>query len=160
MTRRACPLSDRGVSRFDTRVWGEQRDGAKLARRRRPNRHLGVDEHGDYQCAGAPYPRGLAYPAAAARIGEEFRPQKVILFGSHAYGTASQDSDVDLLVVMDHEGTAWTQALEIVRRMHSRLPIDLLVRTPEQMRQRLAWNDFFLKEVTGRGEVLYESAHS
>ena len=97
--------------------------------------------------------------AVAQRIGAEFRPEKVILFGSHAYGTPSEDSDVDLLVIMEHSGSGVAQAIEIVRQVKSRIPVDLVVRTPREMRQRLQWNDFFLKEVVKRGEVLYESAH-
>ena len=85
--------------------------------------------------------------------------KKVILFGSHAYGTPSEDSDVDLLVIMEHSSSGVAQALQIVRQVRSRIPVDLVVRTPQEMRQRLQWNDFFLKEVVERGEVLYESAH-
>ena len=98
--------------------------------------------------------------AIAARIGAEFLPDRVILFGSYAYGTPSPSSDVDLLVIMEHKGRGMSQALEIVRRVESRIPIDLVVRTPREIRQRLAWNDFFLKEVMQRGQVLYESTHS
>ena len=98
--------------------------------------------------------------AIAERIGEEFRPERVILFGSHAYGAPSADSDIDLLVVMEHNGRGITQALEIVRRLKPKIPIDVVVRAPQEIRRRLAWNDFFLKEVVGHGEVLYESAHS
>ena len=87
-------------------------------------------------------------------------PEKVILFGSHAYGKPSEDSDVDLLVIMDHSSSGVAQAVEIMRRVRSRIPVDLVVRTPQEMRQRLKWNDFFLKEVVKGGEVLYESAHS
>ena len=60
---------------------------------------------------------------------------------------------------MEHSGSGVAQALEIVRRVRSRIPVDLVVRTPQEMRQRLKWNDFFLMEVVKRGEVLYESAH-
>ena len=88
--------------------------------------------------------------ALAERIGAEFRPEKVILFGSHAYGTPSEDSDVDLLVIMEHRSTGIAQALEIVRQVRSRIPVDLVVRTPQEMRRRLQWNDFFLKEVVER----------
>ena len=98
--------------------------------------------------------------AIAARIGAEFLPDRVILFGSYAYGTPSPSSNVDLLVIMEHKGRGMSQALEIVRRVESRIPIDLVVRTPREIRQRLAWNDFFLKEVMQRGQVLYESTHS
>ena len=97
--------------------------------------------------------------ALAERIGEQFRPERLILFGSHAYGAPTPESDVDLLVVMEHEGSSVAQAVEIVRRVKSRFPIDLVVRSPKQLRQRLAWNDYSLKEVMGRGKVLYESVH-
>ena len=92
------------------------------------------------------------------RIGREFSPERIILFGSYAYGTPTADSDVDLLVVMAHEGRDSDQALEIVQQVQPRIPVDLLVRTPRELQQRLAWNDFFLKQITEEGEVLYESA--
>ena len=53
---------------------------------------------------------------------------------------------------------ALDQAVEISSRLDHRFPIDLLVRSPEEVKQRLAWNDFFLRDVTEKGEVLYESA--
>lgn len=89
------------------------------------------------------------------RIAREFAPQRVILFGSYAYGTPTDDSDVDLLVIMPFEGQHVDKAVEILERVDPRFPIDLLVRTPEQVRQRLEWNDFFLREVMERGRVLY-----
>ena len=91
------------------------------------------------------------------RIGREFHAQRVVLFGSHARGAATEDSDVDLLVVMPFEGRATEQAVRISNRLEHRFPIDVLVRTPEEIRQRLAWNDVFLREITEKGEVLYES---
>ena len=93
-----------------------------------------------------------------SQIAREFRPQKIILFGSYAYGRPTLDSDVDLLVIMPHKNRALDQAVEISRRLDHQFAIDLLVRSPEEVRQRLAWNDFFLREVTEKGEVLYESA--
>lgn len=45
-----------------------------------------------------------------ARVASRFHPSRIILFGSHAYGLPSADSDVDLLVVMPHEGEAWMKA--------------------------------------------------
>jgi len=91
-------------------------------------------------------------------IAREFQPLKIILFGSYAYGRPAPDSDVDLLVIMPLKGRATDQAIAISRRLDHRSPIDVLVRSPEEMRQRLAWNDFFLREVTEKGEVMYESA--
>ncbi len=93
----------------------------------------------------------------ADAIAREFRPEKIILFGSYAYGAPNDDSDVDLLVVMPHRGKSWTQAAEIMSRVRPHFPVDLLVRTPRKLKQRLAWNDFFLREVVEKGRVLYEA---
>ncbi len=66
------------------------------------------------------------------RIVKKFHPEKVILFGSHARGEAGPDSDVDLLVVMDFEGTALDKGLEIRLALHDFvIPKDILVTTPE-----------------------------
>ena len=89
------------------------------------------------------------------RIVREFAPQRVILFGSYAYGTPTDGSDVDLLVIMPFAGSHIDKAVEILERVDPRFSIDLLVRTPEQVRQRLEWNDFFLRDVMERGQVLY-----
>jgi uncharacterized protein len=96
----------------------------------------------------------------AEQIAREFHPQKIILFGSYAYGTPRDDSDVDMLIVMPYEGNGLHKAVEIIQKVESRFLVDLLVRTPEQLRQRIEWNDFFHKEITEKGKVLYESANS
>jgi uncharacterized protein len=112
--------------------------------------------------------RGRVHPAkmisrrdikrVCAQIAREFHPQRIILFGSYAYGKPTPDSDVDLLVVMPLNGRSTEKAVEISSRLEHRFPIDLLVRSPEEIRWRLAWNDFFLREATEKGLVMYESA--
>ena len=92
------------------------------------------------------------------QIAREFRTRKIILFGSYAYGRPSPDSDVDLLVIMPHKGRATDQAAEINSCLEHRFPIDVIVRSPRDVQQRLKWNDYFLHEVTQKGVVLYESA--
>ena len=82
------------------------------------------------------------------------------LFGSYAYGTATEDSDVDLLIVLPFEGKAAHKALEIIRKVKPRIPLDLLVRTPEQVKERIANNDWFMREVFEKGRKLYESVHA
>lgn len=94
------------------------------------------------------------------RIVREFQPLRVILFGSYAYGSPTPDSDVDLLVVMPFQGRSTEQAVKISSRLDHRFPIDVLVLTPEEVKQRLAWNDFFIREITEKGAVLYESSDS
>ena len=93
-----------------------------------------------------------------AQIAREFRPGRIILFGSYAYGKPGPDSDVDLLVIMPLKGRSTDQAIEISKRLEHRFPIDRVVRSPEEVRQRLAWNDFFLREATQKGLLMYESA--
>ena len=89
-------------------------------------------------------------------IVREFAPLQVILFGSYGYGTPTEDSDVDLLVVMAiPESETRRQAAEIRRRIPDRFPMDLLVRSPEEIAYRLSYNDWFLREITEKGEVLY-----
>ena len=99
--------------------------------------------------------------AACNDIVNGFAPQKVILFGSHGYGEPNEDSDVDFLVVMDvSEEESRAKALEIRRRISRRFRMDLLVRSPREIAYRTAHNDWFLREIVERGQVLYESADS
>ena len=93
-------------------------------------------------------------------IVREFDPLQVILFGSYAYGTPTEDSDVDLLVVMEiPESETHCQAVEILQRIPRRFSMDLLVRSPEEIAYRVAYNDWFLREITERGAVLHESSN-
>jgi predicted nucleotidyltransferase len=93
--------------------------------------------------------------AVAARIGRDFRPRKVILFGSHACGKPTADSDVDLLVILPFKGRAVDKSVEIALKVRPRFPMDLLLRTPREVRQRLALDDSFLRQILEKGKVLY-----
>ena len=93
------------------------------------------------------------------RIARQFQPERIILFGSYAYGTPTESSDVDLLVVMTHDGRGAGQAVKILNAVSPPFAVDLLVRTPAEMEQRLAWNDFFLHEIVDKGTVLYDASH-
>ncbi|MCE9531607.1 MAG: nucleotidyltransferase domain-containing protein [Planctomycetes bacterium] len=95
-------------------------------------------------------------------IVREFRTIKIIHFGSHAYGTPIDDSDVDLLIVMDiPEAETRRKAVEIRGRIPRRSRMDLLVRFPDEIAYRsLSHNDWFMREIMERGHVLYESADS
>ena len=91
-------------------------------------------------------------------IVREFAPLQVILFGSYAYGTPTEDSDVDLLVVMDVPKSEFTRkAIEIRQRIPYRFGMDLLVRSPEVIAYRVSYNDWFLREITEKGELLHGS---
>jgi predicted nucleotidyltransferase len=90
------------------------------------------------------------------RIVEQLQPYNIVLFGSYASGAPNLESDVDLLVVMDSEESL---AQRIRRVMHVAkvrfLPMDVIVRTPAEMAERLAMGDFFLAEILQKGKVLY-----
>lgn len=93
-------------------------------------------------------------------VARQFQPERVVLFGSYAYGHPGADSDVDLLVIMPHEGHAAVQAAEIRKRIRAGFPMDLIVRSPRVIRQRLAMDDFFITEILEQGETLYEARHA
>ena len=91
------------------------------------------------------------------RIGREFGAERVILFGSHARGEVSEDSDVDLLVIGPYEGRSVDRSVEIRMKLRPRFPVDLLVRTAEKVRDRIQMGDDFLREIVQEGKVLYEA---
>lgn len=91
----------------------------------------------------------------AREVAERFQPDKIILFGSHAYGTPHEDSDVDILVVMP-ASNEMSQASRIRLAVPRPFAMDLIVRTPEDLRCRMEEGDWFLREIVGRGKVLYE----
>ena len=96
--------------------------------------------------------------AFSEAIARGFHPRKIVLFGSYAYGKPHKDSDVDILVVMPAYDEI-NQAVRILERTNSSFPLDLIVRTPHNLRWRLEQGDWFLREIIGRGTVLYEKAH-
>ena len=91
----------------------------------------------------------------ARTVAERFHPDRIILFGSHAYGTPHADSDVDILVIMPARNQH-DQAIRIRWELPAPFPMDLLVRTPQNMHWRLAEGDSFLREIMSKGKVLYE----
>lgn len=97
--------------------------------------------------------------AFCERIVAEFRPEKVVLFGSYAYGTPTPDSDVDILVMMPYRDSPGRAAVDILQRARPAFGVDVLVRTPEQVAERLALNDFFMQEIMTKGRVLYARDH-
>ena len=109
-----------------------------------------------------PWHRGTDVPLRviqrfARQVAERFQPDKIILFGSHAYGQPHADSDVDILVVMPARNQL-DQAAKIHLALLPAFPVHLLVRTPHNLAWRLAEGDSFLKEVMSKGKLLYEKA--
>ncbi len=93
------------------------------------------------------------------QIAEKIQPERIILFGSYAYGQPSEDSDVDLLVILPFEEMPVQKAIAIRQRVKSPFPLDLMARTPAQIQQRLDMGDFFIRDIINNGCVLYEAHH-
>jgi len=93
----------------------------------------------------------------AKTLGRQFQPTRVVLFGSYARGKATEDSDVDILVIMDHDKPRNVdQAIAIRLQTDTPFPMDLLVKRPAEVAERLAMNDTFIQSILAQGEVLYE----
>lgn len=95
----------------------------------------------------------------ARRVAKQFQPEKIILFGSHAYGTPHEESDVDLLIVMPCRNSG-DMAFKIRCAIEPPFTAHLVVRTPYAMEWRLREGDSFLKEIVTKGKVIYESPDS
>ncbi|MBI3269114.1 MAG: nucleotidyltransferase domain-containing protein [Planctomycetes bacterium] len=90
------------------------------------------------------------------RIVRAFKPVRVILFGSYAYGTPRPESDVDLFVVMSSRESMSRRMIRVARVAYTPfLPMDVLVFTPSEVRDRIRDGDPFVAEVLSRGKVLY-----
>lgn len=84
-------------------------------------------------------------------------PERIVLFGSHAHGQTHSDSDVDLLIVMQSKKRPVERTIDVTKTLHFYpFPMDILVRTPQEIRRRLRMGDPFYEEILERGKVLYE----
>lgn len=95
--------------------------------------------------------------AVSREIVDRFHPRRIILFGSHANGTPTEDSDVDLLVVLPFRGRAAFKEAEIRLALDVPFGVDVLARTPEMVRRRLAMGDMFMEDILHEGIVLYDA---
>ncbi len=88
----------------------------------------------------------------------EYDPQKIILFGSYAYGSPQPTSDIDLLIIKETDRSfpkRWAEVCELVADIVGTIPFSPLVITPSELESRQAKGDQFLEEILTRGEVLY-----
>lgn len=100
---------------------------------------------------------GKSLRPAIQKIVAELRPEKVILFGSYAYGKPSPHSDVDLLVIMKTSESLKERSWAVSRLLLPRpFPVDILVKTPKEVEKSLKTGDFFLQDILSRGKVLYD----
>lgn len=92
------------------------------------------------------------------KIKEEYRPEKIILFGSYAYGTPNKNSDVDLFILKSTKKNRIDRFVEVKRIIYDpkiKLVFSPLVYTPREAKRRISLGDDFVKEILEKGEVLY-----
>jgi predicted nucleotidyltransferase len=95
--------------------------------------------------------------AIANLIADNFNPEQIILFGSHAYGNPTGWSDVDMLVIMDTPDGELETALAISESLPSlAFRVDIIVRSREVFEKRKKLGDWFLRDIDEKGKVLYE----
>ncbi|MEK7534169.1 MAG: nucleotidyltransferase domain-containing protein [Patescibacteria group bacterium] len=92
------------------------------------------------------------------KIVKDYKPEKIILFGSYAWGKPHTDSDVDLFIVKESRKRQIDRMRELRMKLigNNFLPMDLLIYTPKELDRRLAIGDFFVREIMEKGQVLYE----
>lgn len=95
------------------------------------------------------------------RVVEVANPDKIILFGSYAYGKPHKESDLDILVVMESDLPRYKRSVPIYKALADLfVPLDILVYTPQEIE---AWRDVpqaFITSVLKKGKVLYEKKQS
>jgi predicted nucleotidyltransferase len=95
----------------------------------------------------------------ARQIGSRYHPEKILLVGSYAYGRPTNDSDVDLMIILTTKKRNIRQAVDIACAMPHPFPMDLIVLKPRDVQRRLRGGDMALREMVTKGRVLYEARH-
>ncbi len=92
------------------------------------------------------------------KIVGEFQPEKIILFGSYAWGEPNQDSDLDLFIIKNTNEERRDRQLKVRRLfLNFDMPADVLVYTPQEIKNRIDKGDFFIIDIINKGKVLYSS---
>lgn len=92
------------------------------------------------------------------KIKRQYKPEKIILFGSYAWGKPTRESDIDLFIIKDTNARGIDRSVEIrtiLDEENAIFPLDVLVYTPNEMKRRLEIEDDFVKEILEKGKILY-----
>ncbi len=92
------------------------------------------------------------------KIVNEFQPDKIILFGSYAWGEPDENSDVDLLVIKNSQKSKFERGLELRKLLSfSKMALDTLVYTPKEIEESINKNhNFFMEDIVRNGKILYQ----
>ncbi len=87
---------------------------------------------------------------------KNYKPEKIILFGSHARGSSDAYSDIDLVVIKKTKKPFLDRIKEVIKIIKPNFSIDILVYTPEEFSEMLLNGNPFIESVVREGKVLYE----
>jgi len=90
------------------------------------------------------------------QIASRIKPEKIILFGSYAEGNYTEESDVDLLIIFETDRKTTEVSVDISLMIKHTFPIDIIVKTPQEIEKRRCAGDFFINQIINNGIVLYE----
>ncbi|MFZ2277241.1 MAG: nucleotidyltransferase domain-containing protein [Prosthecobacter sp.] len=93
-------------------------------------------------------------------VAAAFKPQKIILFGSCAYGQPTEDSDVDVMVVMPRSRCKRDLGSRMRMKVPAGFPVDILVEPGDKLQRRIADRESFILDVTEKGKIMYEGSHA
>ena len=100
----------------------------------------------------------MKYASKIVKNLKKYNPQKVILFGSHAWGKPGKDSDIDLLIIKKTKQNPYKRIPEARSYLYDiNQAFDILVLTPSEIKKRLCLGDFFIEDIIKKGKVLYET---
>lgn len=87
---------------------------------------------------------------------KKYNPEKIILFGSLASGKVGEWSDIDLLIVKNTRKNALERKKEVDNICDVNIAFDPIIFTPQEVKERLRWKDYFIQEILNKGKLLYE----
>lgn len=92
------------------------------------------------------------------RIVAQYDPEKIILFGSYAWGKPNKDSDFDLFIVKKGKGNFLTEQQKVRKIIDGEIAADILIATPSEVKRKLTFGDFFFREIMKNGKSVYDKS--